>query len=196
MRIELPAAPSNPLPPLYATWMNELLPGPIPEETEATCDECAMRPTPGVSSNDADRFFHPETKCCTYVPVLPNFLVGRILADVDPALASGKATVTERLESGVAVTPLGIGKPLLFSLIYQQAGTTVFGKSRLLRCPHYHEDSGGCGVWRHRPSVCSTWFCKHVRGAIGQPLWASLHRLLTAVEHTLTQWCVFQLDPG
>jgi hypothetical protein len=176
--------------------MDQLLTGPIPQETEATCDECAMLPPPGVSLDETDRFFHPETKCCTYVPALPNFLIGRILGDKDPALASGRATVKERLKSGVAVTPLGIGKPPVFSLIYEQAGTTVFGKCRSLRCPHYLEDGGRCGIWRHRTSVCSTWYCKHVRGAVSRGFWMALHKLLSAVEQMLTRWCVLQLDPG
>jgi hypothetical protein len=176
--------------------MDQLLAGAIPHETEATCDECAMRPAPGDSSSETDWFYHPETKCCTYVPTLPNFLIGRILGDEDPALASGQATVKARLESGVAVTPLGIGKPPAFSLIYDQAGTTAFGKTRSLRCPHYLEEGGRCGVWQHRASVCCTWFCKHVRGAVGQAFWTTLHRLLSAVEQTLTRWCVLQLDPG
>jgi hypothetical protein len=32
----LPTVPTNPLPPLYAAWTDELLPGPIPPETVAT----------------------------------------------------------------------------------------------------------------------------------------------------------------
>jgi hypothetical protein len=196
MRIALPTTPASPLPPLFAAWVHDLLPGPIPHETEATCDHCAMSPPPGVRTKDHDEFFHPETKCCTYVPALPNFLVGRILADPDPAFAHGRATVEERLRSGVGVTPLGIAQPPAFSLIYRQVGKTVFGKSRSLRCPHYLEDGGRCGVWKHRAAICSTWYCKHVRGAVGEHFWFALHRLLAAVENTLARWCVLELDPG
>jgi hypothetical protein len=176
--------------------MDELLPGPIPHETEATCDDCAMCAPPGVSPGERDEFFNPETKCCTYVPVLPNFLVGRILEDADPAFATGRATVEERLRSGVAVTPLGIGQPPAFALMYKQSSTTLFGQSRSLRCPHYLEDGGHCGVWEHRAAICCTWFCKHVRGAVGYGFWTVLHRLLGAVENMLARWCVLQLDPG
>jgi hypothetical protein len=176
--------------------MDQLLSGPIPHETEATCDDCAMRPPRGATSYDSDWYFNPETKCCTYVPVLPNFLVGRILDDADPAFADGRASVEARLRSGVAVTPLGIAQPPAFLLIYQQAGTSLFGMSRSHRCPHYLEEGGRCGVWKHRSAVCSTWFCKHVRGAVGHGFWMALHRLLSAVEQTLTRWCVLQLDPG
>ncbi|HYL82493.1 MAG TPA: hypothetical protein VEU07_16870, partial [Candidatus Acidoferrum sp.] len=70
----------SPLPPLYGRWMDDLLPGPIPRETAATCDDCAMWPGPGDQPR-SDFFFLPETKCCTYIPTLPNYLVGRILED-------------------------------------------------------------------------------------------------------------------
>jgi hypothetical protein len=151
---------------------------------------------PGVSSQGQEEYFHPETKCCTYVPALPNFLVGRILAHTDPAVVTGRTTVEERLRSGVAVTPLGIGQPPAFALMYKQSSTTLFGRSRSLRCPHYLEDGGLCGIWKHRAAICSTWFCKHVRGAVGYDFWRALQQLLATVEKTLSVWCVLQLDLG
>jgi hypothetical protein len=36
-------SPDSPqLPPTYAGWIGQLLQAPIPEETEATCSDCAM----------------------------------------------------------------------------------------------------------------------------------------------------------
>lgn len=76
------AAPlSSTLPPLYAAWMDQVLAGPIPEETQATCDNCAMCAKAGDPPASSTLFFHPQVKCCTYLPRLPNFLVGRLLAD-------------------------------------------------------------------------------------------------------------------
>jgi hypothetical protein len=141
-------------------------------------------------------FFDPSTKCCTYIPALANFLVGRILADDDPAFSAGRATVEARLAAGVAVTPLGLGQPPSFALLYENTAVNSFGRSRSLRCPHYLEPGGRCGVWKHRASVCATWYCKHVRGATGRKFWQALHRLLSEVERTLAPWCVLQLDPG
>src|SRR5947209_14647397 len=88
------------LPPLYAAWMDQLLAGSIPEETEATCSDCAMCTTGSGQASVSPFFFDPRTKCCTYIPQLPNFLVGRILADDDPAFAAGRATVEARLRTG------------------------------------------------------------------------------------------------
>jgi hypothetical protein len=191
------AGASSVLPPLYAAWMDELLHAAIPAETEATCDDCAMCASDGVRPTAIERFFDPRTKCCTYLPVVPNFLVGRILRDDDPASAAGRTTVEARLEAGVAVTPLGFGRPASYALLYAHGGSATFGHSRALRCPHYLTDQGGrCGMWRHRNATCATWFCKHVRGAVGLDFWNAVHQLLAAVEGALARRCVADLDPG
>jgi hypothetical protein len=145
----------------------------------------------------SDLFFNPQTKCCSYIPTLPNYLVGRIIEDLDPALAVGRATVEERLRAGVNVTPLGLDQPPNFQVLYGSSPGTLFGQSRSLRCPHYLEAEGGqCGVWKHRASVCATWHCKYVRGTVGYEFWTALHQLLSTVEKSLSRWCVFELDIG
>jgi hypothetical protein len=139
-------------------------------------------------------YFDPAVKCCTYVPRLHNFLVGRILSDNDPLAGPGRATVENRLRQRVAVTPLGLGLPAVFTLLYDQS-RGAFGRSRSLRCPHYIEEGGRCGIWRNRNSTCATWFCKHVRGKVGQTFWKdSLHHLLRVVERDLARWCVLEIE--
>ncbi len=179
------------LPPLHARWVEALLGGSIPAERAATCDHCAMCDGSGEMAPDRAAFFNPATKCCTYLPVLPNFLVGRILADQDPAAADGRATVEARMLAMVSVTPLGLGLPLTYGLFYDH-GTRAFGRSQSMRCPHYLPDGGRCGVWRHRNGICATWFCKHDRGALGYRFWQSLQRLFTTVERALAWWCVLE----
>ena len=56
---------------------------------------------PAGTPTGPDLFFHRDTKCCTYLPDLPNFLVGRILEDPDPALAPGRASVERRIDARV-----------------------------------------------------------------------------------------------
>lgn len=64
----------------------------------------------------------------------------------------------------------------------------------MLRCPHYVQQGGGrCGIWKHRNSVCSTWFCKHVRGAVGFDFWRELKLLLKELEEQLAIWCCLQI---
>ena len=187
--------PSASLPPLYAGWVDQLLGGPIPAETTATCDACAMLvPESASAGASADPGFNPDTKCCTFLPELWNFLAGGVLLDDGADAARGRATVEARIDGGVAVTPLGLGRTRAFNLLYKTGGSQVFGQSRALRCPHYLHDEGGlCGVWRHRESTCATWFCKHVRGTVGRTFWVHLYQLLHAADHTLAGWALLEL---
>ncbi len=185
------------LPPLYETWMTQVLPGPIPAETQATCQQCAMCPPhASAAAPFSTDYFHPQTKCCTYLPRLPNFLVGRILADETPEMQPGRASIEQRIRKSVAVTPLGLAADARFTLLYRAGRTATFGKSQTLRCPHYLEESGLCGIWRHREATCVTWFCKHVRGAVGMRFWHTLKQLLGLVEDSLAQWSVLRLAVG
>ena len=183
---------SSSLPPLYTGWIDDLLGGKIPSETRATCNDCAM--CDSVEKKDAAKFFNPQSKCCTYVPVIPNFLVGMILADDDPAMAAGRASVEKRLEATIAVTPMGLEWPLKSRAQYTQMETHAFGRAQTLRCPHYVNEQGGlCGIWKYRNSVCSTWFCKYVRGAVGRDFWESTKLLLLTIETELSRWCALKL---
>jgi hypothetical protein len=190
-----PAPDAEPLPSHLARWTRELLGSPVPRERKATCDACAMCRPAGPAPAIATEYFDPRSKCCTFLPTLANFLVGRILADTTPGAARGRASVLERIGRGIAVSPLGLHRPADVQLIYEQ-GHELFGKAQALRCPHYLEDLGACGIWRHRESTCATWFCKHSRGAVGRRFWKSLHELMTTVEQQLACWCVLQLDVG
>ncbi len=158
MKKKTPEISAAVLQPLYAAWMDELLAGPIPPETDATCEDCAMAPKEGEPPPSDGTFFDRNVKCCGYVPELPNFLVGRILADDNPDMATGQATTRQRIQARFAVTPLGLGQPPIYALLYQHSGA-AFGQSRTMRCPHYVEEKWGiCSIWRHRNSVCVTYF--------------------------------------
>ena len=183
------------LPPLYAPWIDEALGGPLPEERPATCAACAMcRPTATKAATASLTLFDPDTKCCTYVPTLPNFLVGMILNDDDPAAISGRMSIERRIAVGIGVTPLGLQSDPHHALIYKHAGGELFGRTAGLRCPHYLPvESGQCGIWRHRNAICATWFCKYERGRVGKRFWDALLQLLTLVERHLGLWAAGEL---
>lgn len=172
----------------YSTWMEQLLAGPIPAETKATCDNCAMLPQPG--SGPATISFHPQTKCCTFEPQLANYRVGLILSNDDPALAAGRLTVEQRLRARIAVNPCGIDVSVRFLLLYNNS-PNGFGRAPDLGCPHQIE--GRCGIWPYHPATCSTWFCKHDRGATGQEFWQALSALLNEVDRQLSLWCALEM---
>ena len=194
MSRRLPVLTPSPLPPLYAGWMAALLGGPIPSEPYATCEQCAMC-APDGDANPSNDYFAADVKCCSHTPVLPNYLVGRVLADRSSDGAAGRLTVRERISARKAVTPLGLQQPPTYKVLYEQTAQATFGRSVSLRCPHYVDERGGlCGIWRHRASVCATWFCKHERGSTGERFWMALHQLLTLVERSLSQWCAIELE--
>jgi hypothetical protein len=180
------------LPPLYGKWLREVTGGAIPEESKATCEQCAMLPSPGSPADAA--YFHAGTKCCAFRPDLPNYLAGRILSDDGPGLEAGRSVLESRIRSRVSVKPDAVGAGAIFPLLYQNT-PNVFGRAPALRC-YYLGESGGCGIWNHRPSVCATWFCKHVRGLAGFHFWRLAHKLLTSVEQDLELWCMAELKAG
>jgi hypothetical protein len=186
---------ASPLPPLYAPWIEEILGGPVPEERHATCSACAMcKPTATKAATASLGMFDPTTKCCTYVPTLPNFLVGLVLENEDPAAIAGRASVERRIAGGIGVTPLGLQPDPHYALIYKHAGDQLFGRTLGLRCPHYLPSEGGqCGIWQHRNAICATWFCKFEQGKISKLFWDALLKLLTMVERHLALWAAAQL---
>ncbi len=175
-------------------WAQAVLAEPVPEEPESTCRDCAM-----LGEEGGGFTFRPDTKCCTYLPSLSNFLVGAILADpsTDDTTLRGRRSVEERIARGDEATPLGLDVRADYRSRFDGDRFENFGRRPELRCPHYLADTGACGIWRHRNGVCATWYCKHVRGATGRSFWASLQALLSAVETDLAFWCLGELglDP-
>ena len=185
------------LPTLYAPWLRTVAGGPIAAETKATCDCCVMLPpkdNPSVAKPSDVLYFHPDTKCCAFQPDLPNFLAGRILSEMDTSMTAGRGALEKRIARRVAVKPSRVGSGVVFGLLYR-ATPGVFGRAPALRC-HYLSSDGNCGVWKHRPGVCATWLCKHVRGAAGSDFWKLTDKLLRAVEWDLAYWCMAQLGVG
>lgn len=189
----LPVLPaSEPLPVLYARWTDEFLGGPIPRESNATCTSCAMIDHSEAPSGGA-AVFRSDTKCCSLVPAIPNFLVGQVLRDSAPEGENGRESILARIEDAVSVTPLALSMPATFTILYK-AGPGAFGKSRSFRCPHFVDlDGGKCGVWQHRSAVCATYFCKHARGWVGREFWSELRELFNLAEYELSLWSAVSL---
>lgn len=186
------------LPPLYRTLLGAPLDGEAPTERKATCASCAMLEAhcPGAPPpvDGRSRFFRPDTKCCTFHPRLPGYLVGGVLEDATPAGAEGRRRMEARVASGVGVAPDWLHPPRTFSVLYDGAHG-AFGKARALRCPFYEEAGGGCTVWAHRDAVCSTYYCKYVSGEDGRRMWAAVKELVSLVEIQLTRAALLELAP-
>jgi len=197
MKKQLPMATgrNSAFPALQMAWLADLLPGPLPNEPNATCESCAMLPPVDAPPEERSAYFHPSTKCCTYHPSLPNFLVGRILEDDTAELAEGRTAIEAKIDSRVGVVPFGLPAPSYFDRLYDPDIT--FGRSPDLRCPYYSERAGGgCGIWRHRNGVCATWYCKHARGSVALGFWRCVDQLLRAAEQALAKHCMLELNLG
>lgn len=179
---------SEPLPRLYEKWLREGAYGDIPRESKADCANCPL--CRGTESLDT---YRPDTKCCTYFPDLPNFLVGAILVDPDthPQVLH---SISDRIDDQSCASPLGITRPPLYALTYDAVKDRCFGRVPSFLCPYYVSEEGGlCGIWQHRNSSCATWFCKHVAGSRGQRFWRELEVLLKRIEDTLSLWACSEL---
>jgi hypothetical protein len=192
-----PQAPgkAETLPALYARWIEAIIHGPLPDEIEATCNDCVMCSRPGESGETEQFFFDKGSKCCTYTPTLSNFMVGAILGDSAPSMTTGRATLAARLGKGLGVDPLAIHPPPAYSLLYRHS-RNAFGRNSTLRCPHLDTARGACTIRPYRDPTCVTWFCKHHRGKIGQSFWQALQIFLNAAIKELSLWCVLQLNIG
>jgi len=170
------------LPPLHNTWLATLtgIHDP-PSEPKATCGDCVM--CAGVERSGSHVTFSPDVKCCSYVPHLANFLVGRSL------LGPGRDSIIARIRRGAGVTPLGLGLSYadIRRLLEEQSH---FGHSSAVVCPHFVEETKGCAIWQTRNAVCSTWFCKHERGVVTQRFWHAVRDLLLAAEERISYRCL------
>lgn len=175
------------LPEPYGDWLHALCGGPLPTERRATCADCVMCGPDVVGDNH----FDPRSKCCTYVPRIPNFMLGRVLAD--GSIPDGRETVLARLAMGEGISPLGLEVSAVDQAAYDAVvDADGFGRSAALRCPHYLPD-GRCGVWRHRNGICSTWFCRHESGAHGQRFWEAVQLMFTELERAVGYWIARRL---
>ncbi len=184
----------TPLPPLYARWVEQVLGTSVPAETRATCLDCVMCASSVASDAAVFERFVPPVKCCTYVPQIWNFLVGHALGADRTGASHGPQQLRAQIRDRIGATPVAIS-PSRRSVSGYRAVTRVegFGTSADLVCPYSDPMTGGCGVWQARNSVCSTWFCRHIRGAVGFRFWNVVRDFLAAVERELADWCVVKL---
>ena len=185
------------LPDFYSKILPDFFNTSIPKEKLATCNACAMCHKKGDLKMATDSYYLPSTKCCTYHPIIPNYLVGGILQDKNPLMNEGRKRIRDRIKSKHAITPKGIIMPKKYEAIYKLTAKSSFGKTESLLCPFYEKKGGLCTVWKFRNSICSTWFCKTVAGEDGKLFWQKLGAYLGDVEMNLGNYCSFSLgiDP-
>ncbi len=179
-------------PPIYKSILSEIFDEPTIVEARATCDNCEMCDKGTMPSSVNAVFFGKDLKCCTYHPSLPNYLVGSVLEDDD--FKEGQRRLRKAIESRIGITPYWIGPSNKWELLYNASSSSAFGRSPALRCPYFTED-GRCSIWRHRETVCSTFYCKFVYGAAGSLFWKTLKTYFCYVEEMLAAYAARSIDP-
>lgn len=175
---------------VYHTLISpEILDISIPEERLADCANCH-----NCLSNQLPLF---DTKCCTYYPVIPNYMIGAILLDTNPYLDEGRRRLLAIIEKGHGVTPLGIIPTFKHDKVYKayhQPLKTIKSTAiaNELRCPFYNK--GNCTIWSHRTELCSTYFCFSSGGVQGQQFWNQFQELFTSIEHGLSVFALNEMN--
>ena len=86
--------------------------------------------------------------------------------------------------------------PKLITL-YDQHHKQGFGRDPDLLCPYAIDrdapEGPRCGIWQQRNGVCSTFFCKHVKGLTGYQFWQTMRGLLGQLENALAWWAILEL---
>jgi Fe-S-cluster containining protein len=153
----------------------------VDPESKSTCFDCPKVKAAG---------FHPDVRCCTVIPRVPNFLLGL-------ALLAGNTPVNEALDDGMLL-PEGLiisPRDLRSSLNFISAPNKGLPE---VVCPFLDQKSKACGIYAYRNSVCSTFFCSQDRGASSEAFWTAFGDLGTQIETSLSQWALaevgFDLD--
>ena len=176
-------------PNLYSKILPEFFKQEVPDESLATCANCAMLAPTEYPPLPGTQYYLADVKCCTYFPKLPSYLVGGLLDDSDPAMEEGRRRIRKVIEAQIGVTPQGIAPPKKYSLLLKH-GEPGFGKNRLLTCPYLDKQAGTCTVWLFRDAVCSTYFCKTAAGQEGKKFWNVIKMYLLHLQDSLVWHCI------
>ena len=159
-----------------------------PQETQATCDTCAMsRPR-----NTDKIHYREDLKCCTFHPFLPNYMVGALLKD--PTATAAHEVLKRKIESREYALPIGVTAPVQFQVAFNHRTEMEFGNREDWLCPYYDRTKKNCSVWRNRGVVCTTFFCKSSYGPNGLDFWDKLNSYLWYVELALLEEALVMLD--
>ncbi len=175
---------SDYFPAFYQSLLPEIFFCPIPQESLATCGNCVMCSEQAFSTPVDSELYNPNTKCCTYYPTLPNYLVGGLLADNESCHDEGRRRLLEIIRKRSGVSPLAVAMPPWYRLLYEN-NHGAFGRSERLLCPFYLGESGLCSLWKFRNSICFSYFCRHQAGLTGFQFWNGVRDYMVEVESIL-----------
>ncbi len=171
------------LPDIYRALLPDIFSRDIPIELYADCQNCNMCKPNAIASNQL--FFSEKTKCCTFHPIIPNYLVGCILAE------SEKTLIHDAAKNGTNITPLGYFPSTQDLRHYASIIPDQFGIDESAMC--HFLDNGNCSIWKYRNSICSTYFCRYAKGHHGKRFWEDVRDFLQFVECMISEHCCYLL---
>ncbi len=150
----------------------------IDSEVKSTCFQCPQVAQAG---------FHPDIRCCTFIPRIPNFLLGMALQD-----PLTRPKVKAYIEGGFA-TPEGthLSPQQLRDSLNHVA--KVHEQSEPLACPFLDKQKRACGIYSYRCSSCSFFFCINDRGENGRVFWDDMQAFVSQIETALAQWTMNEM---
>ena len=173
-------------------FYNHLLPRDLlnftPQETKATCNNCAMAP----GNHKGPKFYQPDLKCCTFEPFIPNFLVGGTF--LDPQAKKAHDILRNKIQNRLYSLPLGMVASVRYQIEFNTNKETLFGQDADYLCPYYDHSTQLCNMWRHRGVVCTTFYCKSSYGKKGLQFWSDLSDYLALFEMALMEESLVMLD--
>ncbi len=182
------------------------------DERRATCHDC-------IQARGITAIYKDSLKCCTFFPFLPNFVVGQILESDLP----GRVWLEQRVDRQgwppssqtpthtqmhqpqsirhahfeAVVVPLGLGPSVQYQQRFKKGQPEAYGNDVSLLCPHYVAasglSSGLCGIWKHRPSPCMTFFCESSFHIAGIEFWRRFEKWYSFVELSLAREALLHL---
>jgi len=151
-------------------------------ETKATCENClCSKPNRGTLP-----FYQKDLKCCTFHPFLPNYAVGALLDNSHPP-TNIKAILHSKINSCEYALPLGIFAPLNYQIQFNNRNENDFGNKLDFLCPYFDDKNKNCGIWLHRGSICTSYYCISDHGESGLKQWELIGEYLHLCEMVLSQ---------
>lgn len=173
------------LPNVYQSFLPDIFGKEIAVETYADCSNCNMcQPNEYVTDQ---RFFSSKTKCCTFKPIVPNYLVGGLIND--SSMTSKISTYVN--SSHPKMQPLGYFPSHQELAHYSSILPDNFGIDETAACELL--DNGNCSIWKYRNSMCSTYFCHYFKGTYGKLFWVDVRDFLQVIEELITHFICKEL---
>lgn len=180
------------IPAFYHRFLPPFFENVIPAEIFARCGNCPMTAYDRQEmESEISRPFSPETKCCTFIPRVPNYFAGAVFTDKETK--TGGDLLRIRIRGKRGIFPQGIYPDKKYSLLYEFGRKNGFGKSSLLKCPYYVQGEFNCSLWKYRESICATWFCKYLGGETGRTFWNGMRDLFKLVQDKMIEHAIREL---